>query len=208
MNKTTEIKIAPPGFLTIAGGKLTSHRAMAQDVVDHAARGLADLGIRGAAESKTAEAALPGGDFSDFDELTEEIRRRGSELQLPEAACDRLARAYGSRAGRVLEIITEEPALAEPIVDDRPNVGAEAIYAVRSEAALHAEDVAFRRTHVGLETGPACEPALRRIASLMGEELGWAADRARDEVERAAAVRGRDEQFRVDLEAQWGATPA
>ncbi|MEJ2342855.1 MAG: glycerol-3-phosphate dehydrogenase C-terminal domain-containing protein, partial [Gemmatimonadales bacterium] len=62
------------------------------------------------------------------------------------------------------------------------------------------EDVAFRRTHLALETEDFVA-AVARVATIMGEELGWDATREEMEIDRAAAVRQRNELFRAELGA-------
>ena len=65
---------------------------------------------------------------------------------------------------------------------------------------VHVEDVAFRRTRLALETEDFAA-AVARIAAIMREELEWDAIREETEVERAEAVRQRNEIFRAELEA-------
>ena len=190
----------PPGLLTIAGGKLTSHRSMAEEIVDLAESRLSERGIRARAEAETAGMPLPGGDFEDLEELERTLQSRAVPLGLGRGVCARLARAYGTLADEVLELASERPELRERLAEDRPYIAAEAVQSARREMALHVEDVAFRRTHVGLETEE-FDAAIRRIAALMREELGWDGLRERAEVSRAEAVRERNELFRSELQA-------
>ena len=101
---------------------------------------------------------------------------------------------------RYWELVSERPELRERLVEDRPYIAAEAVQSARREMALHVEDVAFRRTHVGLETEE-FGAAIRRIAVLMRDELGWDEAREQAEIARAEAVRERNELFRSELEA-------
>ncbi|MEE8447861.1 MAG: glycerol-3-phosphate dehydrogenase/oxidase [Gemmatimonadota bacterium] len=190
----------PPGLLTIAGGKLTSHRAMAEEIVDLAESRLSERGIRARAEAETAGMPLPGGDFEDLEELERTLQSRMAALGLDRGVCERLARAYGTLADEVLELVSERPELRERLVEDRPYIAADAVQSARREMALHVEDVAFRRTHVGLETEE-FGAAIRRIAVLMRDELGWDEAREQAEIARAEAVRERNELFRSELEA-------
>ena len=193
----------PPGMLTIAGGKLTSHRHMAEELVDRAGGFLEEaFGLEPEAACDTDRVPLPGGDFEELDPFRRELADRAAAHRLPASSVDRLARAYGSRADRVLEILDDRPALREPVVEERPYLAAEVVHAARREMALHVEDVVFRRTHLGHETRHAFPEGCRRVARLMGDELGWSEARRREEVERAGAVRERDEAFREELEAE------
>jgi len=193
----------PPGLLTIAGGKLTSHRAMAEEIVDLAESQLSERGIRARVEAETAGMPLPGGDFEDLEELERTLQSRVAPWGLDRDVCRRLARAYGMLADEVLELASERPELRERLAEDRPYIAAEAVQSARREMALHVEDVAFRRTHVGLETEE-FGAAIRRIAALMRDELGWDKAREQEEIARAEAVRERNELFRSELEALGG----
>lgn len=194
----------PPGMLTIAGGKLTSYRHMAEELVDRAADFL-ERAFDAAPERgcDTDEVPLPGGDFRELGELCARLRERAEPLEVSSASVDRLARAHGSRALDVLALVEERPGLGERVVEDRPYLAAEAVRAVRDEMALHVEDVLFRRTHLGRETRGGFEAGCRRVARLMGEELDWAEERREAEIARAFEVRRGDEAFRPELEAEY-----
>ena len=91
------------------------------------------------------------------------------------------------------------PALAAPIVDDRPYVLADAAFAATFEMAVHAEDVLYRRTHVGLETRE-FETACQRVVDVMAETLGWDAERRVSEVTRAHAIRSANRAYREEVQ--------
>ena len=192
-----------PGLLTVAGGKLTSYRHMAEEAVDRAAGFLERaFEVEPERDCDTDEAPLPGGDFEELGELCRRLRGRADARGVSPASVDRLARAHGNRAGEVLELAEERPELGERVVEDRPYLAAEVVRAAREEMALHVEDVVFRRTHLGRETREKFEEGCRRVAGLMAGELGWDEERRRAEVERALEVRRGDEAFRAELEAE------
>jgi glycerol-3-phosphate dehydrogenase len=189
-----------PGLLTIAGGKLTSHRAMAEEIIDRAVESLVEEGAAEPASSATADRALPGGDFESFEELLGSLQGRAAAIGLDPSALTLMAETYGAEADEVLNLAAARPELRERVVRDRPNIGAEILYSVREEMPVHVEDVAFRRTHLALETEDFVA-AVARVATIMGEELGWDATREEMEIDRAAAVRQRNELFRAELGA-------
>lgn len=189
-----------PGLLTIAGGKLTSHRAMAEEIIDRAVESLVEVGAAKPAPSATADRALPGGEFESFEDLLGSLQKRAAAIGLDPSALLLMAEMYGAKADEVLDLAADRPDLRERVVADRPNIGAEIVYSVREEMPVHVEDVAFRRTHLALETEDFAT-GVARIATIMGEELGWDAIREEMEVERAGAVRQRNEIFRTELEA-------
>ncbi len=125
------------------------------------------------------------------------------ELGVDSWVCQRLARAYGTLAYDVIGLAEERPELAERLAADRPYVAAEVVYSARYEMPVHVEDIAFRRTHVALETGD-FEGAVRRIAALMREERAWDGTREAAELKQVAKVREVNERFRFELEAEEG----
>ncbi len=197
------IRQDPPGLLTIAGGKLTSHRSMAEELVDRARDYLKRaFGIEARRKSDTARVPLPGGDFESLDTLCEELRPKASERGLSVATADWLARTHGTLFHEVLDRIDDRPELAEPIVPGRPYVAAEVTFAATAEMAGHVEDVLYRRTHLGLEVGDGFEQACGRVAALMAESLAWSDDQADAERARARGVHRRNTHFRAELDRE------
>ncbi|UCG76940.1 MAG: glycerol-3-phosphate dehydrogenase/oxidase [Gemmatimonadota bacterium] len=190
-----------PGLLTVAGGKLTSHRAMGEEVIDRAVEYLIEAGREGPRDSGTAGSPLPGGDVGEADGSAEALEHRARPLGIDRAACERIARAHGTLADGVIELAELRPELRGRLVPDRPYIGAEVVYAVREEMGRHVEDIAFRRTHVAFETSD-FGTAVGRIAALMRAEEGWDESREGAEVERARAVRSRNELFRAELDRE------
>lgn len=194
------IREEPPGMFTVAGGKLTSSRAMAEEAVDRVAAFLAKAEVKPASRCDTARTALPGGDVDDLANLREHLATRAADLGLDESAAGRLARAYGSRADEVLDLVRERRELSSPLLEGLPYTAAEVVYAVHAEAARHVEDIVYRRTHVALETRDGFEAACERTARWMAGELGWDAARVAEETARARRIRDRDEAWRRGFE--------
>jgi glycerol-3-phosphate dehydrogenase len=163
----------PPGMVTIVGGKYTTYRLMARDVVNAAApwpvppsptRDLPLLGAPGYAALRNQRESLA----------------RDSGLSLGQV--DHLLGRYGTETTAVLDLVADNPALGKPLVGDY--LAAEVVYAVRNEGALRLDDVLLRRTRAALETGDRALSAAPRVAGLMGDLLGWDASRREEEVER------------------------
>jgi glycerol-3-phosphate dehydrogenase len=112
--------------VTVAGGKLTTYRAMAQDAVDAiAARAGVDAG-------PCATTRLPLVGAQPRDAVVPGVPRR-------------LAHRYGSEA----PVVAATGSL-EPLADDVPTTAAELRFAVEHELALTADDLLDRRTRIGL----------------------------------------------------------
>ncbi|MCU0648792.1 MAG: glycerol-3-phosphate dehydrogenase/oxidase [Gemmatimonadaceae bacterium] len=171
-----------PGMLSVTGGKLTTYRAMAADVVEHA---LTALGRRAAA-APTATTPLPGGDV---EELAVAIARAVHAGHAP-AVAERLVYSYGSGWVRLDHLVRDDDALGDEIEPGLPYLMAEVVYAARHEHAMTLADVLVRRTHVAFETRDHGRGAAARIAPLLAHELGWDAARsaqALDDYDREAS---------------------
>jgi glycerol-3-phosphate dehydrogenase len=149
-----------PGVLAIVGGKWTTYRVMARDLVDTAVADLGRSGLRSRTETiplvGAGEAIDPG---------------------------DALSRRYGSRASEVRALIAAEPDLAQPLVDADAFLRAEVVHAVVHEGAMTLDDVVRRRLRYGLHLDATTPALLRETALLMSGPLGWDAATATGEVE-------------------------
>lgn len=161
------------GIVSAIGGKWTTSRALAEQVVDLAARKLE----RRVAPCVTGRVPLPGGAIGNFRRFVGELRSRHPGR--PTAIVEHLARNYGARAGEVLALAARDPALAAPLREDQPEIGAEVLHAARAEWAETLEDVVLRRTGLGTLGDPGVA-ALVAAARIMAHERGWdRAERAR-----------------------------
>jgi glycerol-3-phosphate dehydrogenase len=170
------ISRGPAGVITITGGKLTTYRVMAADVVDEVERHFG----RRPRRSPTAVAALPGGDLQSIEG---EIAAAG----LTAADDDigrRLVHAYGSRWRTVWDGARGIPGGTARIVPGLPYIMGEMMYAVDHEFARTLGDLLIRRTRLAFETsdhGLALAPA---VADLVAPLLGWNAEMRAAELER------------------------
>jgi glycerol-3-phosphate dehydrogenase len=167
------------GLISISGGKLTTYRSMAAEVVDVVERSLG----RRRKRSKTNVVALPGGDIRSFDEAL-----RAAELEVGDSAvARRLVEAHGSRWREVAALTTAEPALARRIARDLPYLLAEVVYAVEREMAMTLADVLVRRLHLAFEVADHGRSAARVATAVLAGRLGWDNSRARSELARYEA---------------------
>jgi glycerol-3-phosphate dehydrogenase len=148
-------------LLTVYGGKITTHRKLAE----HA---MARIGhYFEALPPWTAGSRLPGGEFApdDFDAQVEEVMRRWPFLGKQHAR--RLLHAYGLRLERFLKDAQRLEDLGPCFAGDL--TGAEVRYLVENEWAQSADDVLWRRSKLGLKATPEdCAEIERFIASLRG----------------------------------------
>jgi glycerol-3-phosphate dehydrogenase len=167
------------GLLTIAGGKLTTYRIMARDVVDRVATRLRALdGRPRAARAPTHRLPLPGGETADLEGLVNAARERGAS----EPTARHLVGAYGSEAAAVLNLVDRDRALGRPIVAGRPSLWAEVAHAVEREMAVRLADVLVRRLHLFYATRDQAIPAASVVADWLADALGWDGTRRTEEV--------------------------
>ena len=164
---------SPSGLLTIAGGKLTTYRSMAAELVDAVGAKLHALDGRRASPGFTDREPLPGGEIADLEQL---VRELGKE-RVPEPVARHLVDTYGSEASAVANLAAREPALGKPLLDGWPVLQAEVVHQARREMALTVADVLVRRTHLfhcDASQGTGAAPS---VAGLLARELGWDAGR-------------------------------
>jgi len=142
------------GVITVAGGKLTTYREMAEDAVDEV---LDELGRKAACRTK--KLPLVGADGF-----------REPPAGTPAA---HLAGRYGTLAAGVEALVTADASLGDELVPGLPYLRAEAVYAARHEMATTLDDVLSRRTRARLFDRDAARAAAADVAALLAHELGW-----------------------------------
>jgi glycerol-3-phosphate dehydrogenase len=158
------------GVVTITGGKLTTYRVMANDVLDEAANRLQ----RPLSPDSTGDAPLPGGDFSSLAALTDEAMSTVGD----QALATHLTESYGTRWRAVWSDVRDAGG-AERLDDSLPYVAGELRYAVREELACTLGDLLVRRTHVAFETRDHGVGVAKRAARIVAPLLGWDAETTR-----------------------------
>jgi glycerol-3-phosphate dehydrogenase len=179
ISRRAELYETSSGLLTITGGKLTTWRRMAKQVVDR-------LVEREGREAPCRTDDIPLGMAARPEDL--ELPDTLSSDDLPEGALEQLTFRYGYAARNVLAVAGERPELAAPIAEGRADLLAEAVIAARLEQARTVADVLLRRTRLGILAAPQLRDAgsVRAVAEAMGSELGW--DRRRTKREADAWV--------------------
>jgi len=165
------------GLISIAGGKLTTHREIAQRIVDDLMQRLG----RPSGHCPTLEIPLPGARNRD-------IKIANAVTPLPLDVASILANRYGSRASMVAAIIAEHAELAERIVAGCPAVCAEVVHAIRAEMATSVSDFLVRRTSMVWRDPISAIAAAPEVARLMGVELGWNEERVVSELAKFFAT--------------------
>jgi glycerol-3-phosphate dehydrogenase len=168
LSRRHRVDRGPDGLVTIAGGKLTTYRAMAEDTVDEVQDALG----RHRTRSPTARLALHGSPTDGA----------------PPGPSDHLAARHGTDARVVTAMVDASPTLGQPLVPTLPYLRAEAVYAARYEMARSVDDVLARRTRCLILDRAASMAAAPDVAGLLARELGWTVAEAAAEVERYRAA--------------------
>lgn len=129
------LSVGPGGMVSVAGGKLTTHRRIALDALRH----LPDT-IR-PRRMCLSDAPLPGASRAPAQNL---------HSRLDGSTVDHLLRLYGSETGTLLADASEVPNALAQTTPEAPDLWAQVYYAIREEWAVTARDVIHRRTTLGL----------------------------------------------------------
>jgi glycerol-3-phosphate dehydrogenase len=172
------------GLLSVAGGKLTTWRAMAEEVVDHALRLLPPERARHAAPCSTAGTAVGAPAPPDLADRLRTVHRLDSNIATA------LARRLGALAWTACAL-ARAPDDLHPLLEGTDLCAAEARTHLRHGAVARLDDLLLRRARFGLWNPPAARELMPRLEPLFRNELGWNAerwDRETEAAERALAA--------------------
>lgn len=148
ISRSHYLQVSQSGLVTIAGGKWTTYRKMAEETIDKAVL-VAGLDTR---KCVTRKLRIHGW-----------LKNTNSEDSL---------HVYGSDNVHVRSLIDEHPEWDEPLHPRLTNIKAEVVWAVRNEMARTVEDVLSRRTRALILDTKASIEAAPVVARLMASELG------------------------------------
>jgi glycerol-3-phosphate dehydrogenase len=150
---------------------------MAKDAVDAAVHGL-DQRV---AECVTEDVPLLGAEG--YRALWNARARIAARTGLHVVRVEHLLNRYGAAAEELLDLITSDPSLGEPLQGAEDYLRAEVVYAASHEGARHLDDVLTRRTRISIETFDRGTRSARESAELMAPVLGWDKDQIEREVQ-------------------------
>jgi glycerol-3-phosphate dehydrogenase len=171
------LAIEPSGMVTIAGGKLTTYRRMAAEVVDAVVEELDKLGkdTNGLRPAETALNPLPGAigwpEDADLADVAQRIEAASDGL-IGDATAALLARTYGMRGIDIARGVVEDPSGAELLVEGRPEIAAQIDWGVRRELARTASDLMMRRTQLYYRDADQGLGVVEAVAARVAELLG------------------------------------
>jgi glycerol-3-phosphate dehydrogenase len=144
-----------PGYVQVAGGKLTTYRRISADAASVIAK---RLRVPTKSPTKSLPLSGAGGSHHSATSLDQVVRSR--------------YRRYGANAPEIEAIIAQRPELAVVLGDERTTL-AEVVHACRRESAVSISDFTLRRTRLGWLTTDHSRKDQHAIAGVMAMELGW-----------------------------------
>jgi glycerol-3-phosphate dehydrogenase len=181
------ITFSDSGLLTIAGGKWTTYRAMAQETVDAAIK---DFSLQPKGPCVTEKLRLLGSHGWYPALFVSLIQQFGLETDVAR----HLSEDYGSLAWVVCSMAKATgrrwPIHGVRIDTSYPYIEAEVRYAISRELAATATDVIARRTRLAFLNAQAALEALPRVIEIMAAELKWSNKRCQQEFEQAKKFLG------------------
>ena len=158
ISRDHSLHISGSGLVTIAGGKWTTYRKMAEDTVDQASL------VAGLEEKPSVTAGLRIHGYHQDARSFGDLER------------------YGADAPHLRDLFREQPEMGELLDPRLPIRRGEVLWAVREEMTLTVEDFLARRTRALVWDARAAKKMAPEVARLMARELG------RDEAWRARQV--------------------
>ena len=173
------------GLISIVGGKLTTHRHLAEQTVDRIGKILK----RRMPPCRTQDTPLPGG--WGFDEARDHLESAGV---LSDRGIERIVSIYGGRATQLIDLCGETRELSQCMDEERTVLAAEVVFCLREEMARTLCDIVHRRLMLGLNADQG-RPYYEVIADIAAAELEWDAQQKADELD---ALRRYSDSFRVN----------
>jgi glycerol-3-phosphate dehydrogenase len=170
LSREHSVVIPEPGVSMIAGGKYTTYRVMAEDLIDAV---IAEAGITASASPTRSLPLLGGANF-------EAARARRGELTrhtgLAPEVIDHLLRRHGSEIDTLIASTRNAPELLTVVEGYEPYIWAELSYAFSHEGARSLHDALERRTRIKIQFRDSGLTIASRVAELGAKVLGWDAD--------------------------------
>jgi glycerol-3-phosphate dehydrogenase len=175
ISRKDELFRSPSGLITIAGGKLTGYRKMAEKVTDLLVREASRHGSASWGSCVTRTLTLSGGDFGDeahFPAYVHKMMNVGVSLGLTERTASALVHRYGSNVQEVFRHLERE--VTESQRHGLPmDLYASLQYGLEKEMVVLPSDFLVRRTGMALFDIHAARAHYRGIIRVMADAFGW-----------------------------------
>lgn len=178
---------APNGLITISGGKWTTYRRMAEDVVDYTIQHTPSFGDKfGTVKRSTRHHKLVGAEEYD----TSLFCRLAQKYNLTEPVAEHLAANYGDRAPLICELFSKYPRLRDPVGLSKaeghsytfedfkyPFTSGELYYCLDYEHVCHPADFLARRCRLAFLDAQRALSAVDEVVDVMARKYGWSSEK-------------------------------
>lgn len=171
ISRTHEVMRADSGLVTIAGGKLTDYRLMAQDTFDVI---LAELSVKNDVDIEkvaTDDISLSGGELpagQTFEEYVESVIPIGLSIGLSKDEARYFAEWYGTNVETIFALADEIEQIDLPL-----HIALSLVYAIKYEGIISPVDFFLRRTEILLFATPFVEEWKNAVVTYMAKEFSW-----------------------------------
>ena len=187
MSRDWVLKTAPNGVHYSIGGKLTSARQDAAQIVDQVCM---QLGIQKSCATQDRFFPWAPQHSKEFEGLQENfstwaaaMQARATQLGVDPESALWLIRRHGCNVAEILHTIELQPALADRIIPELPFIEADLMYCAANEMVVHLDDLLRRRIPL-LILSKLTEAALHRIAGKISGIMNWDETRYQQEIKR------------------------
>jgi glycerol-3-phosphate dehydrogenase len=185
ISRKDEIFVSESGFISIAGGKLTGYRKMAESIVDLVAKNLHELEGANYPGTPTMHLPISGGDVGGskgFARFKQEKVKEGINLGLTEDEATLVTQRYGSNVDKLFSLYEEEKVKTKED-NQLALVFAMVRYSVEYELAYKPVDFFIRRTGALFFNINWVRKYKEEVITYMANMLGWTADQVNDYTE-------------------------
>ncbi len=173
LSRKDEIIVSKSGLISIAGGKLTGYRLMADKIVNRIQK---QVNPASSAICSTANYKLSGGNFSSEQEIVDYVEKLQKESGLDLKTIKKWVFRYGSNTPEIIKGYIE----SFKNTSNGP-LKAEISYCINQEMVHSATDFAIRRSGMLFFDMVELQKEKETILSFIGEQLGWSSDKRAEE---------------------------
>ncbi|GGA79045.1 glycerol-3-phosphate dehydrogenase/oxidase [Ornithinibacillus halotolerans] len=178
ISRKDEIFVSDSGFISIAGGKLTGYRKMAESIVDLVCNQLQEEDGRSFPNTQTKNLRISGGDVGGsqgFEKFKEEKVSEGVKLGIDHEVASELVKRYGSNVDIIFELYQQDVQNEQTMEMDR-TVLAMLRYAIEYELAYKPVDFFIRRTGALFFNMKWVQQYKEQVITYMASVFNWSAD--------------------------------
>ena len=204
VSREHQIVIGEDGLITIAGGKLTTYRKMAQECVDVAVNLLTLSGKlpEDLQSGETTKFPLPGAvgwpEDDDHARVADELVEV-CDCDISAAVARHLVDTYGMRAFELAKLCAADPSLTEPIVPGRVEIMAQVDFGVKEELAASVSDIMTRRTQIFFRDFEQGLGSVEKVATRMAHLIGWSDEEKQKSVDEYKVDVARSQRWKQEL---------